>query len=251
MKIARVLYKKRIVWGEVKDNYLLALKEPPFNRIKYSSEKIDLKDCSFLPPAEPQKIILAGLNYRRHAEELKMPIPDHPLIFLKPPSSLIGQNDAIIYPACVKRLDYEAELAVVIGKKAENIDEKNSGDYIFGLTCLNDVTARDLQKEDGQWTRAKSFDTFCPLGPWVETDADGSDLDIKLYLNGEVRQNSSTRDFIFSIPRLVSFISGVMTLFPGDVIATGTPSGIGPMKAGDIVEVEIENIGRLINRVKK
>lgn len=187
----------------------------------------------------PSKIICVGLNYTDHAKELNMPIPEHPLLFMKPPSALISNGDSIIYPAQTKNLHYEAELAIVMR------DQKN----ILGFTCANDVTARDLQKLDGQWTRAKSFDTFCPVGPKVVSDINPDNLDIKLYLNGELKQSSNTSNMIFKVDYLVSFISSVMTLEPGDIILTGTPPEVGPMKVGDVVEVEISGIGKLKNTV--
>ncbi len=198
-----------------------------------------------------RKIILVGLNYRDHARELKMPIPKNPIIFLKPPTTLIGNLDKIIYPKQSKRIDYEAELALVIKKTCRNIKPQEAKKYILGYTCLNDVTARDLQKIDGQWTRAKSFDSFCPIGPWIETDLDPSKLQIRCWLNNKLKQDSSTAQLIFPVEKLVSFISSIMTLYPGDVISTGTPSGVGPMQPGDRVEVEIEGIGKLTNQVVK
>jgi 2-keto-4-pentenoate hydratase/2-oxohepta-3-ene-1,7-dioic acid hydratase in catechol pathway len=198
---------------------------------------------------KPSKIIAVGLNYRDHAEELKMSIPKTPIIFLKPPTSVIGDGENIIYPPQVGELHYEGELAVVIGKKGKNIKVEDAGKYIKGFTCANDVTARDQQRADGQWTRAKSYDTFCPLGPTLVKKIDPNRLSIKLYLNGEVKQSSNTSNMIFKVEELVSFISGIMTLFPGDIIITGTPPGVGEMKRGDMVEVEIEGIGRLKNRV--
>ena len=202
-------------------------------------------------PAAPRKIILVGLNYRDHARELGMPIPREPVIFLKPPTALIGHRQNIVYPDGVLRLDYEAELALVIKKEGRNIPERKVSSFIMGYTCLNDVTARDLQKIDGQWTRSKSFDTFCPVGPRLVTKCDWHALRIASYLNGEKKQDSTTANFIFSVPEIVSFISRVMTLSPGDIISTGTPSGVGPMQSGDTVSVEIEQIGRLTNRVVK
>jgi len=250
MKIARFVYKGKITWGEVVNNFVRPFKKDPFGKIERSSSKIPVHKCNLLAPATPSKVVLVGLNYTDHARELKMALPKEPIIFLKPNSSLVGDKDKIIYPKSVTRLDYEAELAVVIGKKAKSISVKNAKKYILGYTCLNDVTARDLQKKDTQWTRAKSFDTFCPLGPWLETDLDPSKIKIKSYLNGTLKQNSSTTKLIFSVYELVSFISNVMTLSPGDIIATGTPSGIGRMKRGDTVQIEIEHIGRLTNYVK-
>jgi 2-keto-4-pentenoate hydratase/2-oxohepta-3-ene-1,7-dioic acid hydratase in catechol pathway len=178
-----------------------------------------------------------------------MKIPKEPVIFLKPTTALCGHGAGIVYPRGVKRLDYEAELAVVIKKKAKDISVQDAKEFIFGYTCLNDVTARDLQARDGQWTRSKSFDTFCPLGPWCETELDPCGLHIRTFLNGSIRQDSSTADFIFSVDRIVSFVSGIMTLFAGDVISTGTPAGVGPMQRGDEVAVSIEGIGELRNKV--
>ncbi|MGC8660133.1 MAG: fumarylacetoacetate hydrolase family protein, partial [Desulfomonilaceae bacterium] len=190
------------------------------------------------------------LNYKDHAAELKMKLPEEPLIFLKPSSSVIGPNDTVVMPSQSTRVDYEAELAIVIGKEAKNVSESEASKVILGYTCLNDVTARDLQKKDGQWTRAKSFDTFCPIGPWIETDLNPSDLKIDLLLNGQTKQSSRTSNLIFNCFRLIEFITSVMTLYPGDVIATGTTSGIGPMAHGDVVEVRVEGIGSLVNTIK-
>ncbi len=198
----------------------------------------------------PSKIVCVGLNYRDHAEELKMPIPAHPILFLKPPSSLVFHGDAIIYPSQTKELHYEAELAVVIKDRTKNVTVEEAPKHILGFTCGNDVTARDLQRLDGQWTRAKSFDTFCPIGPGIVSGIDPDNLNIKLYLNGELKQSSNTSNMIFGVNYLVSFISGVMTLLPEDVILTGTPPGVGPMEKCDRVAVEIEGIGRLENVVK-
>ncbi len=250
MKLARFDYKKKEYWGIVEDNDVLFLKSAPFEGIKKTKRKVSLTSIKLLAPCQPSKVVLAGLNYRDHAKELKMTIPKEPVIFLKPAATVIGPNQTIKYPKQVKRLDYEAELAVVIKKKAKDIPISKVRNYVLGYTCLNDVTARDLQNKDGQWTRAKGFDTFCPVGPWVETSFNPSDVNIKLYLNGKLKQDSSTKNFIFKVNYLVSFISKVMTLYPGDVISTGTPPKIGPMKRGDIVEVSIEEIGVLKNLVK-
>jgi len=249
MKLARFLYKRKVYWGIVEDERVHLLKDNPFKKIVRSARCIRLGEVKLLPPACASKIILVGLNYRDHARELKMKIPKEPLIFLKPPSALIGHNQPIRYPAMTKRLDYEAELAVVIKKRCRNIRVGEVHKYIMGYTCLNDVTARDLQAQDGQWTRAKSFDTFSPLGPWIETGFKPKDRSIELYLNGERKQCSSTKHFIFSVTHLVAFISKIMTLEAQDVISTGTPPGVGPMKVGDQVEVAIEGIGRLCNAV--
>jgi 2-keto-4-pentenoate hydratase/2-oxohepta-3-ene-1,7-dioic acid hydratase in catechol pathway len=251
MRIVRFSYKDRIAFGVLKEKTIAVLRYTPFVKIIPSGEKIPLQKVRLLSPTLPSKVILVGLNYRDHARELNMPIPKEPIIFLKPLTAVIGHNDKIIYPKGVTRLDYEAELALVIKKQAKNITVAKAGQYILGYTCLNDVTARDLQKKDGQWTRAKSFDTFCPVGPWVETDIDPGSLRITLFLNNALKQDSSTRNLIFPVEKLVSFISGIMTLYPGDIISTGTPPGVGPMKPGDRVEVGIEGIGTLVNSVVK
>ncbi|HTY25358.1 MAG TPA: fumarylacetoacetate hydrolase family protein [Desulfomonilaceae bacterium] len=210
-----------------------------------------LDQVRLLAPCTPNKVVAVGLNYRDHAEEMGLEIPDEPILFIKPASSVIGPGDTILLPHQSSRIDFEAELAVVIGKTARNVARHEASAYILGYTCLNDVTARDLQSKDGQWTRSKSFDTFCPIGPWIETDIDSSDLKIELYLNGETKQQSRTSNLIFSSDHLLEFVSAIMTLHPGDVIATGTTSGVGPMQAGDTVEVRVEGIGSLINHAKK
>jgi 2-keto-4-pentenoate hydratase/2-oxohepta-3-ene-1,7-dioic acid hydratase in catechol pathway len=249
MKLVHFTYNKAPHWGILEGEKIQFLREPPYRHIRVLSRKVHCAKVKLLAPASPRKIVLAGLNYKDHAKELKMRLPEEPMIFLKPPDTLLCPGGVIRYPQGVKRLDYEAELAVVIKREAKNISARQAHKHLLGLTCLNDVTARDLQAKDGQWTRAKSFDTFCPLGPAVETSVDAKDLSVKLFLNGTLKQDSSTRDFIFPLPVLVAFISRVMTLFPGDVISTGTPSGVGPMRRGDRVEVEIEGVGRLINIV--
>jgi len=200
---------------------------------------------------KPSKIIAIGLNYYDHARELKMPVPDHPIMFMKPASAVIKNGGSIIYPRQSKNVHYEGELAIVIGKKARNISRSAAVKYIRGYTCANDITARDIQNIDGQWTRAKSFDTFCPLGPRVVKDIDPMNLNIRTKVNGRIKQNSNTKNMIFNVHELVSFVSSVMTLLPGDVIITGTPPGVGPLSVGDTVEVEIEGIGILKNKVVK
>ncbi len=197
----------------------------------------------------PTKIVCVGLNYRKHAEELAMDLPSEPIIFMKPLSSIIYDKQNIIYPPEVVQLDYEGELAVIIGKQAKNLSVADSLAVVEGFTIANDVTARCLQRRDGQWTRAKSFDTFCPLLPRVTQVSNPNNLSIKTFLNGDLRQDSSTKDFIFPVEQLLAFISKIMTLNPGDIILTGTPSGIGEMKKGDSVRVEIEGIGSLENKV--
>jgi len=251
MRIARFLYNNLSGWGVIEKEEIVELEGNPFKGITFSKKRLPLKEVTLLPPAQAGKIVLAGLNYKDHAEELKMPLPKTPVIFLKPPTSIIGPNQAILYPQQAERLDYEAELAVVIKKKAKDIEEKSALDYVLGFTCLNDVTARDIQKKEGQWTRAKSFDTFCPVGPWIETELKPNNTSVKCYLNRELKQNSSTEEFIFPVEYLLSFISKTMTLLPGDIVSTGTPKGIGPMRPGDKVRIEIEGIGGLENYVRK
>lgn len=199
----------------------------------------------------PTKVVAVGLNYRDHAKELNMSIPDCPIIFLKPSTSIIENGEAIILPPQTNELNYEGELGIVIRDKAKNISVKDAPRYIAGFTCANDVTARDLQREDGQWTRCKSFDTFCPLGPAIVQNINTDNLRIVTRVNGKVKQDSSTRNMIFNVYHLVSFVSQVMTLLPEDVIITGTPPGVGLIEAGDTIEVEIEHIGILHNRVVK
>ncbi|MPN21153.1 putative protein YisK [bioreactor metagenome] len=210
----------------------------------------DITEIDFLTPCMPSKIVCVGLNYRSHAQEMKLDLPKEPVIFIKPSTSILAHRGEIIRPEMSQRVDYEAELALVMGRQAKNIKPDEAVDYILGATCFNDVTARDLQQRDGQWTRAKSFDTFAPFGPCIATDLDYDNLPLELILNGETKQKSNTSDFIFSVGEMVSFISNVMLLNPGDVIATGTPSGIGPLNAGDIVQVKIQDVGILKNYVR-
>jgi len=207
------------------------------------------EEVKILPPCQPSKIIALGLNYKDHAKELNLPLPDEPILFIKPSTSIIGHEDFIHYPSQTQQLDYEAELAVIIKDRAKDLVPDQVFDKILGYTCFNDVTARDLQKKDGQWTRAKSFDTFSPIGPCVVNGIDPNNLKIESYLNGELKQSSNTSNLIFKVEELVSFISKIMTLLPGDVITTGTPAGIGQMKPGDIIEIRIEGIGVLRNYV--
>ncbi len=209
-----------------------------------------LLEIKLLPPVSPSKIICVGINYREHAREMGILFKnDAPVLFMKPPTTVIGNGDAILLPEMSKKVDYEAELAVIIRREGKDIAPNDFKEYVLGYACANDVTARDLQSRDVQWTRAKGFDTFCPIGPYIETEVDPSNLKIELLLNGEVKQSSHTSDMIYSVPEIVSFVSRVMTLKPGDVILTGTPSGIGQMKNGDQVEVRIEGLGSLVNPV--
>jgi 2-keto-4-pentenoate hydratase/2-oxohepta-3-ene-1,7-dioic acid hydratase in catechol pathway len=209
-----------------------------------------LDDFTLLPPVAPGKIVGVGLNYVDHAAKPgERSTPPAPILFMKPPSSLIGQGETIVIPRGADPVQHEAELAVVIGRRARHVRREEAGAYILGFTCANDVSARNFQHDDGQWVRAKGFDTFCPLGPMIVTDLDAGSLAIEARVNGEVRQSSNTRQLIFDVPFLIEFISGVMTLMPGDVILTGTPAGVGPLVAGDVVEVTIAGIGTLTNTV--
>jgi 2-keto-4-pentenoate hydratase/2-oxohepta-3-ene-1,7-dioic acid hydratase in catechol pathway len=209
-----------------------------------------LKIYNFLAEGlRPTKIVAVGRNYAEHAKELGNEAPSEPIIFLKPPSALLPHDGTIIRPPQSQRVDHEGELAMVIGKRARNVSAARWRDFVRGFTCANDVTARDLQKKDVQFTRGKSFDTFCPIGPCIETELDPADLSLVTRVNGEVKQNGRTSMMIFPCPAIIEFITSVMTLEPGDVILTGTPSGVGPLQAGDMVEVEIEGIGTLRNHV--
>ncbi len=252
MKIIRYLYQEHISYGILEGEALQPLLAPPYEGLHPTGQHIPLAAVRLLAPCEPTKIVALGLNYRDHAREMRMALPDEPLIFLKPSTSVIGPEEAIVYPPQSHRVDYEAELAVVIGCRTCQVSEAEAGSHILGYTCCNDVTARDLQKKDGQFTRSKSFDTFAPLGPWIETDLpDPGNVTVEAYLNRQRRQHSHTGNLIFPVPVLVSFISHIMTLLPGDVISTGTPSGIGPMQSGDVVEIRLSGIGSLRNPVVK
>jgi 2-keto-4-pentenoate hydratase/2-oxohepta-3-ene-1,7-dioic acid hydratase in catechol pathway len=249
LKVARFLHKGKERFGIVEGNQIRAAAGEIFGAFHISQQGYSLEEVKLLPPVRPSKIVAVGLNYKDHAAELNAELLDEPLLFLKPGSAVIGHLDHIVYPPLSQRVDYEGELAIVMGKTTKGVSEGEADGYILGYTCLNDVTARDLQLKDGQWTRAKGFDTFAPLGPWIETEIDPGDLVLETFLNGECKQSSRTSNLIFNHRHLVSFISKVMTLYPGDCIATGTPAGIGPMQVGDRVEVVIQGIGRLVNFV--
>jgi 2-keto-4-pentenoate hydratase/2-oxohepta-3-ene-1,7-dioic acid hydratase in catechol pathway len=256
LHIVRFIAQGKIKYGVIEGNVVQVLRGSPFAQFRGPGSKFTFDGSTFesdgvrlLAPCAPSKIVGLGLNYRKHAEETGLPIPSLPLIFLKPPSAVIGPEDKIILPRDYKRVDYEGELGIVIGRRAKDVAKGEAKSYVLGYTCVNDVSERHAQSSDGQWARAKGFDTFAPIGPWIETEVSPDDLKLETYLNGELRQSAHTSDLIFGVAELVSFISGVMTLLPGDVIATGTPSGIGPMKPGDVVEVSLENIGILRNSV--
>ncbi|MCY3827371.1 MAG: fumarylacetoacetate hydrolase family protein [Candidatus Dadabacteria bacterium] len=242
--------EEKPVFGKYSDGSVSEVEGNIFGKYSLTDTKYDYADITPLAPCLPTKIIAVGLNYEGHAREMNRTPPEDPMLFMKPSTAVIAHREEIRYPAHMSsRVDYEGELGVVIGKRAHMVEKEQALEYVFGYTCVNDVTARDLQTKDIQFTRGKGFDTFAPVGPFIETEADPSDLRIRTFLNGEVKQDSSTKNLIFSVPKLISFISKVMTLLPGDIIATGTPSGVSPMRPQDIVEVEIEGIGRLENRV--
>lgn len=222
----------------------------PFGELRFTGQRWALADVRLLSPILPSKVVCVGRNYVEHAAELGNDVPREPLLFLKPSTSVIGQQDVIRLPTQSKQVEHEAELAVVIGAPgARRVDRAGAAAAIFGYTCANDVTARDLQRSDGQWTRAKGFDSFCPLGPWIATDVDVSDVEVRCEVNEEVRQLGRTKDMVFDVPTLVSYASHVMTLLPGDVLLTGTPAGVGPLVPGDLVTVSVGGIGTLANRV--
>lgn len=250
MKIARVLIDQKEYIGCVEGERFYPFEQEDICCTRVQARFFSLKEGRILAPCKPSKIVCVGLNYKEHAKELDFATLAQPQIFLKPPSGVIGPEESIAYPACCQRVDYEAELAVVMGKKVKEITQDEAPDAILGYTCLNDVTARDIQNTETQWTRAKGFDTFCPIGPYIETELSPQGLDVRAVLNGKTVQHGNTSDMIFSVYELVAFISQVMTLLPGDVIATGTPSGIGPMNRGDTIEIIIEGIGSLKNAVE-
>jgi len=216
-----------------------------------TGERVGLADVVLLAPVTPSKIVCVGRNYAAHAKELGNDVPSEPLLFLKPPTSLLGPEGVIVSPPSSERVEHEAEIGVVIGTRLKGVGETEALRGIFGFTCINDVTARDLQRKDVQFTRAKSFDTFCPVGPWIETEAKLDELAVTARVNGAVRQSGTVDQMVFSIARLISFISHVMTLEPGDLIATGTPEGVGPIVEGDVVEIEVSGIGVLCNTVRR
>jgi 2-keto-4-pentenoate hydratase/2-oxohepta-3-ene-1,7-dioic acid hydratase in catechol pathway len=242
--------KSKPKYGWLLDDKVGEISGNIFGRYKRNEVQTPLADVRLLAPSEPSKIVCVGRNYVEHAKELGNEVPKVPLTFLKPPSSIIPNGGTVILPPQSSQVEHEAELVVVIGKRGRNITTEQAKKYIFGYTIGNDVTARDLQKTDGQWTRAKGFDTFCSFGPWIDTEFDPADAVITCRVNGQMRQMASTRDMVFNVGTLIAYISSVMTLEPGDLIFTGTPAGVGELKNGDEVVVEIEGLGVLKNPVK-
>ena len=232
------------------DAILVLRGDPIYSGIIPAEKSLKLSDVKLLAPVIPRsKVVCIGKNYADHAAEMDSEVPSEPIIFIKPNTSVIGPNEVIIWPRMSERVDYEAELAIVIGRICKEVPASKAKDVIYGYTLANDVTARDLQKKDGQWSRAKGFDTFCPLGPWIETEFIPGDQKITSTLNGEVKQSSMLSEMIFKVPQIIEFVTNVMTLLPGDVILTGTPAGIGPMPSGASITVAIDGLGALTNKV--
>lgn len=250
MKLCRFVYKDKIFCGIVKDDCVLPIKENDlFGSITPLDVSYSINDIKFLCPTIPSSVFAVGLNYKQHAREMEMELPKSPLMFLKAVSALIAHNEHIVRPVCTNELSCEAELAIVVKKQCKNISVQNADEYILGYSLINDVTARDIQREESQWARAKSFDTFCPYGPVIETGIDTVGPGIKLYIDGKNTQNSFLDDMIFSPKEIISYISKQCTLNPGDIIATGTPSGVSTVMPNQIVAVEVDNLGRLENVV--
>ncbi len=237
-------------YGWVYEDRVGPLEGSPLGEFRRLEAELPLASVRLLAPVMPSKIICVGRNYAEHAREHQEAVPEYPLIFLKPPTAVIGPGDSILLPPQSQQVEHEAELAVVVGRRGRWIPAELARQYIFGFTIANDVTARDLQRKDGQWTRGKGFDTFCPIGPWIETDFDPADAMITCHVNGIMRQMASTRDMVFNISQLIAFTSSIMTLEPGDLLLTGTPAGVGPLAPGDEVEVSIAGLGALQNVVQ-
>jgi 2-keto-4-pentenoate hydratase/2-oxohepta-3-ene-1,7-dioic acid hydratase in catechol pathway len=237
-------------WGWLAEDKVGGLEGSPFHEFRRSQATLPLRQVRLLAPVVPSKIVCVGRNYAAHAAEHGAEVPALPILFMKPPSSIIAPGEPIQLPPQSQEVEHEAELAVVIGQRGRWVSAQRASEYVLGYTVALDVTARDLQRGDGQWTRAKGFDTFCPLGPWIETELDPADAMVTCTVNGQLRQMASTRDMVFSVPELVAFISSVMTLEPGDLILTGTPAGVGPLVAGDQVTAEVEGIGQITHPVQ-
>ena len=252
MKIVRIKADDDIVYGVADAEGVLVYHGSPFVAWEPTETVVPWPKVQLLAPVIPTKVIAVGKNYVDHAEELDTDVPEEPLVFMKPATSVVGQEAPVVYPPQSEEVHHEAELAVVISRVAHHVAAEDASQYILGYTAANDVTARDLQRSDGQWTRAKGFDTFCPLGPAIETELDPLErLAVICKVNGEVRQAGFTSDMVFGVAEILEFVTAVMTLLPGDVILTGTPAGVGPVEHGDIMEVEVDGIGTLVNRVVK
>lgn len=256
MRIARAQAAGgEIVYGIITDEWFQPVAGSPFERgldiMQPHGQPVALSSVRLLAPCQPSKIVCVGRNYAEHAAEHGAEVPKEPLIFLKPPSAVVGPNDVIVLTSLSQQVEHEAELVAVVRVRARHLTPENALDCLLGYTCGNDVTARDLQRRDGQWSRAKGFDTFCPLGPWIETELDPSDQEVSCQVNGHVRQQASTRDMVFGMKALLVYVTAVMTLEPGDVLMTGTPSGVSPIRSGDVVDVTVSGVGVLRNSVQR
>jgi len=252
MRIIRFKNKNdEVQFGWIYQEKVGLIQGDPFGEYRRFEPTMLLSDLELMLPCQPSKIIAVGRNYAEHAAEMNNELPAYPMIFMKPPSALITNGEPILLPGQSNRVEHEAELTIVVGKESKNLTQENAKEAIFGYTIANDVTARDLQKIDGQWTRAKGFDTFCPLGPWIDTEFDPSDAMISCHVNHALRQMGSTKDMTFNPEQLLIYISSIMTLLPGDLILTGTPAGVGPLVDGDLVTVNIDGLGSLVNPVRK
>ena len=249
MRICRVAVDDDLYFGLIEGEAVVLLAGHPFGELSPEGRVLALTDVRLVAPVLPSKIIAVGRNYADHAKELGNEVPVAPMVFLKPSTSIVGPDEPIALPWQSEQVEHEAELAIVIGRLCREVPEERVPEVVLGYTCANDVTARDLQKTDGQWGRAKGFDSFCPIGPWIETSVDLDDAAITCHVNGDLRQDAVLGDMVRGVPELVSWISSVMTLLPGDVILTGTPAGVGPLTAGDFVSVSIDGIGTLTNPV--
>ena len=237
------------VWGILEDNQVYPLAQAPYLGIQVNGAARALASVKLLAPATPSKLVCVGRNYAEHAAELGNEVPTEPLIFLKPPSTVVGPGEPVVYPAISQRVDHEGELALMIGSRCRNLSEENAMSVVYGYTVANDVTARDLQRADGQWTRGKGFDTFAPVGPWIDTDFDPANKAVRCWVNEEVRQDGNTALLIYSIARVLAYVTRFMTLEAGDLILTGTPAGVGAVQPGDVMTVEVEGLGKLRNPV--
>ena len=249
MRIARFKVGDDVSFGVVEGDEVAALVSHPFGPLSFTGDRYALSDVRLLAPLIPSKVVAIGKNYADHAREMGSEPPAAPVVFLKPSTAVVGPGDPIARPPSVQRLDYEGELAVVIGRLARDVPVERALDVVLGYTCANDVTARDQQQADGQWARAKGYDSFCPLGPWVETDLDPAATRVTTALNGETKQDATTDLLLHAVPELIAYVTAVMTLLPGDVLLTGTPAGVGPMEVGDEVSVTVDGVGTLTNKV--
>lgn len=252
MRLVRFRFGDRIATGAVDhgSEAIRVLAGTFFEQPLPTGEEVPIDDVRLLAPILPSKVVCLGRNYAAHAAEFDSGVPEEPMIFMKPSTAVIGPADTIPLPPISRRVDYEGELAVVIGRLARDVRAEDAFRFILGYTCANDVTLRDLQKRDGQWTRAKGFDGSCPLGPWIETDLDPNDVRIETRVNGDVRQSATTAEMVFGVATIIEYVTAFMTLLPGDVILTGTPEGVGKLEPGDRVEVEVDGIGTLANPVQ-